>query len=55
MPNLNDFYAFKMTTFADRPSGGNNNSNGDGGIVCSGDFVILIIIISVLWFIGKIS
>lgn len=55
MPNLNDFYAFKMTTSGDRPSVGSNNSNGDSGIGCSSAFVILMIIIAVLWFIGKVS
>ena len=55
MPNLNDFYAFKMTTSGDRPTGGSNNSNGDSGIGCSSACVILMIIIAVLWFIGKIS
>jgi hypothetical protein len=55
MPDLNDFYAFKMTTSGDRPSVGSNNSNGDSGIGCSGAFVILMIIIAVLWFIGKVS
>ena len=55
MPNLNDFYAFKMTTSGDSPSGGSNNSNGDSGIGCSSAFVILMIIIAVLWFIGKVS
>lgn len=52
MPDLNDFYAFKMTI-----SGGSNNknSNGDGEIGCSGAFVITLIIITVLWFIGKLS
>ena len=55
MPDLNDFYAFKMTTPGYRSSVGSNNSNGDSGIGCSGAFVILMIIIAVLWFIGEVS
>lgn len=57
MPDLNDFYAFKMTTSSGSPSGGSNNknSNGDSEIWCSGTFVILLVIIAVLWFIGKLS
>lgn len=57
MPDLNDFYAFKMTT-SDRgySSGGTNqNISGNGSIGCNGAFVILMIIIVVLWFIGKVS
>ena len=54
MPDLNDFYAFKMTTSGGSSSGG-NNSNGDSGIGCSSAFVMLMIIIAVLWFIGKAS
>ena len=57
MPDLNDFYAFKMTTSGGISSGGSNNKNskGDGEIGCSGAFVILLIIIAVLWFIEKLS
>jgi hypothetical protein len=55
MPDLNDFYAFKMTTTGSSSSSGCNNNNGDSGIGCSGAFVILMIIIAVLWFIGEVS
>ena len=54
MPDLNDFYAFKMTTSGGSSSGG-NNSNGDIEIGCSSAFVILVIIIAVLRFIWKAS
>ena len=50
MPNLNDFYAFKITT-----SGGNQTSGSNGSIGYSGTFVILMIISAVLCFIGKVS
>ena len=57
MPDLNDFYAFKMTTSSGNQVGSSNNQNSgnNGGIGCSGAFVILMIIIAVLWFIGKVS
>ena len=57
MSDLNDFYAFKMTTSSRGCSSGgtNQNSSGNGSISCSGAFVILMIIIAVLWFIGKVS
>ncbi len=57
MPVLNDFYAFKMTTSGRGYSSGdtNQNSSGNGGFGCSGAFVILMIIVAVFWFIGKVS
>ena len=57
MPNLDDFYDFKMTTTGGGHSGGGNsqNSSENGNIGCSGAFVILMVIIAVLWFIGKVS
>ncbi len=57
MPDLNDFYAFKMTASVGNQTDGSNNQNssGNGSFGCSGAFVILMIIIAVLWFIGKVS
>lgn len=57
MPDLNDFYAFKMTSSGSGYSSGGTNQNisGNGSIGCNGAFVILMIIIVVLWFIGKVS
>lgn len=57
MPDLNDFYAFKMTTSGGNQTGdiNNQNSSGNGSVSCSGAFAILMIIIAVLWFIGKVS
>lgn len=46
MPDLNDFYAFKMTSGGDSYGGGNVN----GYTV----FWIILIIVGVLWLIGKI-
>lgn len=46
MPDLNDFYAFNMT------SGGGSSG---GGIGCSKVLVVLAIIGWVLWLIGKLS
>ena len=48
MPDLNDFYAFNMT------SGGGGNSSGDGGGTgCITVLIVLAVIGWVLWFIGK--
>lgn len=56
MPDLNDFYAFKITS-SGSGSGGNrnnnsNNSNG-GGTGCSTALIVLAVIGWVLWFVGK--
>ena len=52
MPDLNDFYAFKMTS-SDSSSGGgkNHNSNNvsDGGTGCSTALIVLAIVGWVLW------
>lgn len=47
MPDLNDFYAFNMTS-------GGGGSSGDG-IGCSKALVVLAVIGWVLWLIGKLS
>lgn len=53
MPDLNDFYAFKMTT-SGSGSGGSRNNNSSGGTGCSTMLIVLAVISWVLWFIGKI-
>lgn len=56
MPDLNDFYAFKMTSFGSGSSGcrNNNSSGGTGsGKGCSTALIVLAVIGWVLWFIGK--
>lgn len=56
MPDLNDFYAFKMTTSGSSSGGGkNNNSNNgnSGGTGCSTALIVLAVIGWVLWFVGK--
>ena len=56
MPDLNDFYAFKMIS-SDGYSGGgrNNNSNGVNGdnSGCATALIVLSVIGCVLWLIGK--
>lgn len=52
MPDLNDFYAFKMTS-SGSGSGGNKNNNSGGGISCSTVLIVLAVIGWVLWLIGK--
>ena len=55
MPDLNDFYAFKMTT-SDSGSGGknhNSNNGNSGGTGCGTALIVLAVIGWVLWFIGK--
>ena len=56
MPDLGDFYAFKMTSSGSGSGGGrNNNSNNENcsGIGCSTVLIVLTVIGWVLWFIGK--
>ena len=54
MPDLNDFYAFKMTTGGSSSGGGRNNSSGNGGNSgCATALIVLAIIGWVLCFIGK--
>lgn len=57
MPDLNDFYAFKMTSSGSGSGGGrNNNFNGNGGETgCSTVLIVLAVIGWVLWFIGTLS
>ena len=56
MPDLNDFYAFKMTS-TDGSSGGgknhNSNNGNGGGTGCSRALIVLSVIGWVLWFVGK--
>ena len=52
MPDLNDFYAFKMTA-SGGGSGGGKNNNSNGGTGCSTALIALAVIDWVLWLIGK--
>ncbi len=52
MPDLNDFYAFKMTA-SGGGSGGGKNNNSNGGTGCSTALIALAVIGWVLWLIGK--
>ena len=55
MPDLNDFYAFRMTSFGGGSGGGRNNT-GDGngsGTGCVTTLIVLAIIGWVLCLIGK--
>lgn len=52
MPDLNDFYAFKMTT-SGGSSGGVKNNNSSGGMGCSTVLIVLAIIGWVLFLISK--
>ena len=52
MPDLTDFYAFKMT-FSGSGSGGDKNNNSGGGAGCSTVLGVLAAVGWVLWFIGK--
>ena len=56
MPDLNDFYAFKMTSSGSGSGGGKNNNSNSGnsdGTRCSTALIVLAVIGWVLWFIGK--
>ena len=55
MPDLGDFYAFKMTSSGSGSDGGrNNNFNGNGGgTECSTVLIVLAVIGWVLWIVGK--
>ena len=56
MPDLNDFYAFKMTTSGSDSCGSKNpnfNNGNDGETGCSTVLIVLAVIGWVLWFIGK--
>lgn len=52
MPDLNDFYAFKMTS-SGGGSGVSKNNSSNGGTGCSTALIVLAVIGWVLWFIGK--
>lgn len=56
MPDLNDFYAFKMTTSDNGSVGSKNYKSNDGnggGTECSTVLIVLTVIGWVLWFIRK--
>ena len=53
MPDLNDFYTFKMTS-SGGGSGGCRHNNSGGGTGCSTALIVLAVIGWVLWLIGKI-
>ena len=56
MPDLNAFYAFKMTSSGNGSGGSknhNSNSGNGSGTGCSTTLIVLAIIGWVLWFIGK--
>lgn len=48
MPDLNDFYAFKMT------SGGSSNDNSNNGVGCGAAIIVLSVIGWALCIIGKL-
>lgn len=52
MPDLGDFYAFKMTS-SGSGSGGGKNNNSNGGTGCSTALIVLAVIGWVLWIVGK--
>ena len=52
MPDLGDFYAFKMTS-SDSGSGGGKNNISGGGAGCSTVLIVLAVIGWVLWLISK--
>ena len=57
MPDLNDFYAYKMTTSGNGSGGGGNNKaggNNDGGTGCSKALIVLAVIGLMLWFVEKL-
>lgn len=53
MPDLGDFYAFKMTS-SGSGSGGGKNNDSNGGTGCSTALIVLAVIGWVLWLIGKL-
>ena len=53
MPDLNDFYAFKMTSSGGGSGSGKSNNSG-GGTGCSTALIVLAVIGWVLWLIGKL-
>lgn len=53
MPDLGDFYAFKMTTSGGGTGGGRNNNSG-GGTGCSTALIVLAVVGWVLWLIGRL-
>lgn len=56
MPDLNDFYAFKMTS-SNNGGGNKSGGNGSGGNGSSGNanlLVWIVAIICILWIVGKL-
>ena len=53
MPDLGDFYAFKMTSSGSGSGGGRNNNSG-GGTGCSSVLIASAVIGWVLWLIVKL-
>lgn len=53
MPDLNDFYTFKMTS-SGSGSGGGKNNNSNGGTGCSTALIVLAVVGWVLWLTGKL-
>ena len=53
MPDLGNFYAFKMTS-SGSSSGGGKNNNSNGGTGCSTALIVLAVIGWVLWFIEEL-
>lgn len=53
MPDLGDFYAFKMTSSGSGSGGGKNNASNNGSSGYSTTLIVLAVIGWVLWFVGK--
>lgn len=53
MPDINDFYAFKMTSFGGNSGGGRNNTDNGSGIGCAAVLIVSAIIGWVLCLTGK--
>ena len=54
MPELNDFYAFKMTSSGSGSGEGKNNNSNNGNSGCSTTLIVLAVIGWVLWLINKL-
>lgn len=55
MPDLNEFYAFKMTSSSDGTNRGKNSNSNNDETGCSSATIVLCTIIFALYLIGKIS
>ncbi len=49
MPDLNDFYAYKMTTSGGSCGGGRNSNSANGGSGNSGCAIALIVVAIIGW------